>query len=105
MPPRREKPIFKNITIAIAGDLGGQWSDTNITRWVTQREGTFSQQMDESATHLICSQDEFKKRGPRGEFEFCCLRREADRCVNVNLLPRTIQDPAAVDLLIISLSL
>ncbi|KAK3357226.1 hypothetical protein B0T25DRAFT_579334 [Lasiosphaeria hispida] len=65
MPPRKEKPIFQGITIALAGELAGQWNDTNITRWVSQREGVISYQMDSSVTHLICSEDEFKKKSPR----------------------------------------
>ena len=43
MRTRKEKPIFRGLTIAAHGPLGGseQWTDTNITRWVTLREGRF----------------------------------------------------------------
>lgn len=65
-PGRAEKPIFRDLTIAVAGDLGGQWTDTNIQRWVALRAGKFAQEIDASVTHLVCSHDEFKKKGSRG---------------------------------------
>ncbi|KAK3692414.1 hypothetical protein B0T22DRAFT_13035 [Podospora appendiculata] len=65
MPIAKQKPIFEGLTIALAGELGGQWTETNIARWVGLREGTFVQQMDESVTHLVCSAEEFKKNGPK----------------------------------------
>ncbi|KAK3944285.1 hypothetical protein QBC46DRAFT_441987 [Diplogelasinospora grovesii] len=65
MPSKKEKPIFRNLTIATAGDLGGQWTETNIARWVGLREGNFTHQMDNSVTHLLCTTEMFKERGPR----------------------------------------
>ncbi|KAK0636853.1 hypothetical protein B0T17DRAFT_651542 [Bombardia bombarda] len=62
---RTEKPSLNGLTISVAGELGDQWTETNIARWVELREGSFSQQMDESVTHLICSPAEFEKRGPK----------------------------------------
>ncbi|KAG7290267.1 hypothetical protein NEMBOFW57_000266 [Staphylotrichum longicolle] len=43
MRVRKEKPIFRGLTIAGAGNLGGsaQWTDANIARWVELREGKF----------------------------------------------------------------
>lgn len=43
MRARKEKPIFRGLTIAAVGSLGGsaQWSDANIARWVGLREGRF----------------------------------------------------------------
>ena len=52
----------------MACTLGGQWTDVNIARWVGQRRGVFTAQMDDSVTHLLCSPDEFKNKGPRGKF-------------------------------------
>ncbi|KAK0723083.1 hypothetical protein B0T26DRAFT_674697 [Lasiosphaeria miniovina] len=59
------KPIFRGLTVAMAGELGGQWTENNIARWVRLRDGAFSYQIDASVTHLLCSADEFKKRGAR----------------------------------------
>jgi hypothetical protein len=72
MHPRKasEKPIFKNLVIALAGPLDGQWTDVNIARWVSQRAGRFAAQMDASVTHLVCSGEAFKARGPRGMLPF-----------------------------------
>ncbi|KAK1832308.1 hypothetical protein QBC39DRAFT_281480, partial [Podospora conica] len=72
MPPRgragsgTEKPIFKDLVIAIAGPLEGQWTDLNVSRWVSQRAGRFAAQMSAAVTHLVCSDEAFKARGPRG---------------------------------------
>ncbi|KAK0711581.1 hypothetical protein B0H67DRAFT_541329 [Lasiosphaeris hirsuta] len=82
MPPRKEKPIFQGITIALAGDLGGQWSETNITRWVSLRAGVLSNQMDSSVTHLICSEHEFKKKSPRVR---AALKRAKKECKIVTI--------------------
>lgn len=70
MRSRKEKPIFRGLTIAVAGDLGGQWTDINIARWVGLREGRFTRAMDESVTHLVCSNEEFRRRSSMGEFLF-----------------------------------
>lgn len=68
MRSRKEKPIFRGLTIAVAGDLGGQWTDINIARWVELREGRFTRAMDESVTHLVCSNEEFRRKSSMGEF-------------------------------------
>lgn len=67
---RKEKPIFRGLAIAVAGDLGGgQWTDTNIARWVGLREGRFAgRDLDGDVTHLVCSEGEFRRRGAVGEF-------------------------------------
>ncbi|KAK1769225.1 hypothetical protein QBC33DRAFT_347514 [Phialemonium atrogriseum] len=64
-PKSSEKPIFRDLVVSMACQLGGQWTDTNISRWVNQRSGVFITEMNNSVTHLICSPEEFKKRGPR----------------------------------------
>lgn len=63
MPPAKVKPIFRGLTIAAAGDLGGsaQWTDTNIARWVSLREGRFVREMSDEVTHVVCSSEEFRK--------------------------------------------
>ncbi|KAL2134271.1 hypothetical protein VTI74DRAFT_638 [Chaetomium olivicolor] len=74
MRARKEKPIFRGLTIAAVGDLGGsaQWTDTNIARWVGLREGKFVRDwelgkeaesaVEEGITHVVCSQEEFRRR-------------------------------------------
>ncbi|KAK4034920.1 hypothetical protein C8A01DRAFT_18363 [Parachaetomium inaequale] len=64
MRARKEKPIFRGLTIAAAGDLGGsaQWTDANISRWVGLREGKFVRAMGEDVTHVVCSGEEFKRK-------------------------------------------
>ena len=68
MRTRKEKPIFRGYTIAAAGNLGGsaQWTDANIARWIELREGKFVRAMGEDVTHVVCSGEEFKRRGAFG---------------------------------------
>lgn len=74
MRTRKEKPIFRGQTIGAVGDLtrangSNQWTDTNITRWVTLREGRFirldghAASLREEVTHVVCSKKEFERRG------------------------------------------
>ncbi|KAK4242411.1 hypothetical protein C8A03DRAFT_29342 [Achaetomium macrosporum] len=64
MGTRKEKPIFRGLTIAAAGYLGGgQWTDTAISRWVGLREGKFVREMSEDVTHLVGLEDEFWRMG------------------------------------------
>lgn len=69
---RKEKPIFRGLRIAVAGDLtatSSQWTDTNTSRWVGLRDGQFvgsGEAIDAGVTHLICEKAEFERRGSRG---------------------------------------
>ncbi|KAK3313814.1 hypothetical protein B0H66DRAFT_362840 [Apodospora peruviana] len=72
------KPIFRDLVIAVSGFLGGEpWTDVNIARWVSLRQGTFSQQMNASVTHLVCSEAEVKSGSPRVQE---ALRRGCKSC-------------------------
>ncbi|KAK1750686.1 hypothetical protein QBC47DRAFT_352744 [Echria macrotheca] len=73
----KPKPIFKSLVLSITGSLGGQWTEPNITRWVTLRGGTVSPIFSESVTHLICSDEEFKRRG---SLVRAALRRGDKKC-------------------------
>jgi hypothetical protein len=82
---RKEKPIFRGLTIAAAGDLGGsaQWTDANIARWVGLREGKFVRAMGEDVTHVVCSGEEFRRREDFGTFfpsHSLSLTRRCDIC-------------------------
>ena len=98
MRTRKEKPIFRGLTIAAVGNLGGsaQWSDTNITRWVGLREGRFvrdgagmalsvsagtsiggedgvGRSGDVEVTHVVCTGEEFKRGGRLGTYFRVCV--------------------------------
>lgn len=60
------RAIFKNVVLATAGPLPGQFTDENLARWVALRKGTFSAELDDDVTHLLCTPELFKERGPRG---------------------------------------
>jgi len=39
----------------------------SIAKWITLHGGICEREVSESTTHLICSIEEYKKRGPQGE--------------------------------------
>lgn len=70
MRTRKEKPIFRNLTITVAGSLinpngdgSTQWTDVNIDRWVSLRDGRFVRAMSDDVTHVVCTAEEFERRG------------------------------------------
>ena len=60
------RAIFKNVVLATAGPLPGQLTDDNLARWMAFRKGSFSAELDEYVTHLLCTPELFEERGPRG---------------------------------------
>lgn len=77
MRTRKEKPIFRNLTITVAGSLinpngsgSTQWTDVNIDRWVTLRDGRFVRAMTDDVTHVVCTAEEFERRGLVGTYPF-----------------------------------
>lgn len=60
------RAIFKSVVLATAGPLPGQFTDENLARWMALRKGTFSADLDDEVTHLLCTAELFKERGPRG---------------------------------------
>ncbi|KAK4456022.1 hypothetical protein QBC34DRAFT_432319 [Podospora aff. communis PSN243] len=61
-PTARVKPVFSSFVIAVAAPLGGQYTDTNLNRWITLRAGRYSLDMDESVTHLVVPHEDFKTK-------------------------------------------
>lgn len=55
------KSIFKGVVMCVVGEHHG-----NLPQWVTLRAGKFVQEMDDSVTHLICTPQEYKKKGDKG---------------------------------------
>lgn len=60
------RAIFKNVVLATAGPLPGQFTEDNLARWMAFRKGTFSAELHDDVTHLLCTAELFKERGPRG---------------------------------------
>ncbi|KAF4595663.1 hypothetical protein GQ602_001276 [Ophiocordyceps camponoti-floridani] len=60
--PRR---IFQDCVIAAAGPLPGQLTTENLRRWIEARRGSFSEEVDSTVTHLLCTSEQFDKRVPR----------------------------------------
>ncbi|CAM1502964.1 Fc.00g077400.m01.CDS01 [Cosmosporella sp. VM-42] len=59
------RQIFKNKRIATAGPLPGQLTVDNLKRWTTIRKGQFTEDLDETVTHLLCTGEQFAKKVPR----------------------------------------
>ncbi|KAF6845462.1 brct domain-containing protein [Colletotrichum musicola] len=54
------KAIFKDFVIATAGP--NDHKPEELKSWIELRKGRFSLDMDESVTHLLCTEDQFKTR-------------------------------------------
>nr|XP_036575361.1 brct domain-containing protein [Colletotrichum truncatum]KAF6781919.1 brct domain-containing protein [Colletotrichum truncatum] len=54
------KAIFKNLVLAAAGPNEHKIED--LKSWTELRKGRFSLDMDETVTHLLCTNDQFKAR-------------------------------------------
>lgn len=61
------RQIFKGRSIAAAGPLPGQLTVENLKRWTQLRKGVFTQDLTEETTHLLCTEEQFRKRAPRGK--------------------------------------
>ncbi|RDA83721.1 hypothetical protein CP532_0236, partial [Ophiocordyceps camponoti-leonardi (nom. inval.)] len=57
--------IFQNRVIAVAGPLPGQLTVDNLRRWTETRRGRFSDDVDSTVTHLLCTTEQFEQRVPR----------------------------------------
>ncbi|CAK7223338.1 hypothetical protein SBRCBS47491_005174 [Sporothrix bragantina] len=78
---RAKSRILRDVTVAVAGNLGPGWSDADVARWMAYNSGRFvpsvSSDNKEGITHLLCTRDEYDKPAKL-------------RCVNLkNLLDQT----------------
>ncbi|OHW93554.1 brct domain-containing protein [Colletotrichum incanum] len=57
------RAIFKNLVIAAAGAFPDDCpSEQTAKEWAKLRQGRFSSDLDDSVTHLICTDEEFKDK-------------------------------------------
>ncbi|KAK9775672.1 hypothetical protein SCAR479_07779 [Seiridium cardinale] len=61
----KPKPIFKDVVVAIAGDIGAHMTEANLGKWMKIRRGRFSANFDDSVTHLLATDDQYKKKVAR----------------------------------------
>lgn len=69
------RQIFKGRVIAAAGPLPGQLTVDNLQRWTALRKGTFATEFTEETTHLLCTEEQFRQRVPRGNISIAPPRR------------------------------
>lgn len=60
------RQIFKGKVIAAAGPLPDQLTPQNLQQWTKVRKGTFTHEIDETVTHLLCTREQFNKKVGRG---------------------------------------
>ena len=67
---RLEKAVFKGLTISFAGSFSGTSGAIlpyeQMAKWVTLHGGHYEKEVTEDTTHLICSIEEYKRKGPQG---------------------------------------
>ncbi|KAK6074420.1 brct domain-containing protein [Seiridium cupressi] len=61
----KPKPIFKDVVVAIVGDIGVHMTEANLGKWMKIRSGRFSANFDDSVTHLLATDDQYKKKVAR----------------------------------------
>ncbi|KAK2009848.1 IGPS-domain-containing protein [Colletotrichum eremochloae] len=61
--PKMVKGIFKDLVIAAAGDFPDDFPNEQAAKeWTKLRKGRFSSDLDDSVTHLVCTDKDFKDR-------------------------------------------
>ena len=65
--------VFRGFTIAFSGDFGKTATLPKMQNWLRTAVGTYSSEIDEHVTHLVCSLDNFKKNVPMGQFQRTAL--------------------------------
>ncbi|KAI1861150.1 hypothetical protein JX265_009769 [Neoarthrinium moseri] len=91
----KPKAIFKNIVVALAGKMSGDFTDEKLTEWMKLRGGSFSAEFDNSVTHLVASKEQFKKKVPRVKE---ALNRKKVEIVDPNWLEMSMVDNKRRDL-------
>lgn len=65
MPPSlnpKPKPIFKNMVMAFAGDIGTP--EAQARQYLSLRQGSHAAKFDETVTHVLATAEQFKEKGP-----------------------------------------
>ncbi|KAL7626904.1 hypothetical protein AAE478_003678 [Parahypoxylon ruwenzoriense] len=55
---------LRGCVVAVAGDLGEGWKDSDVARWTTYNGGNFSPSVDDSVTHLLATLQHVKEKVP-----------------------------------------
>lgn len=81
MPPSlnpKPKPIFKNMVMAFAGEIGT--SEVQARQYLSLRQGSYAAKFDETVTHVLATAEQFKEKGPMSK------SRSADFVLSVQIL-------------------
>ncbi|KAI4601325.1 hypothetical protein KJ359_012516 [Pestalotiopsis sp. 9143b] len=65
MPPSlnpKPKPVFKNMVMAFAGDIGTP--EAQARQYLSLRQGSHAAKFDETVTHVLATAEQFKEKGP-----------------------------------------
>jgi len=44
----------------------GKYTEAEVSRWVTSNSGRFSHDLNETVTHVLCTEQDYKAKGPKG---------------------------------------
>ncbi|KJZ72856.1 hypothetical protein HIM_07800 [Hirsutella minnesotensis 3608] len=86
------RQIFRDRVIAAAGPLPGQLTVQNLKQWTSLRRGVFTEDFDETVTHLLCTREQFNTKVPRGKAEAmwldwpCALSLEGHDCAKLTIV-------------------
>lgn len=63
----KPKPVLRGVVVAAAGELGEKMTDASLLKWLRNFGGRFSTDFDDSVTHLLATDEQFKKKVERGK--------------------------------------
>lgn len=58
---QKKKLVLDGVTVAVAGNLGPGWTDTDVARWLGYNGGRFAASVTDDVTHLLCTAEEYAK--------------------------------------------
>jgi len=61
--------FLKNLFVTVAGNfIDAQYAPENLERWITINKGTYSRSLTDDTTHVVVSQESWKRQGALGTF-------------------------------------
>ena len=67
LPVTMPKESLKKCTIAVTGSFGPDKDIHKVKQWIEGSGGKYIAKVEEGVTHLVCSQESFKKKSPIGK--------------------------------------
>ncbi|OAA58058.1 brct domain containing protein [Niveomyces insectorum RCEF 264] len=55
----RRASVLKGVVVAVAGNLGPGWTDSDVARWLAYNGGRFSTTVTDEVTHVLCTRETY----------------------------------------------